>query len=501
MREPFNSNPREQWLNCPATHGYFLSRLALVNQTSKPNNSRSGNGILYVGGGPYWPGIVVGIRLLRESGCTLPIEVWYRGSCEKINPEDVKHLSVSLHDVDEYSQRLDDNRIPSGDIKTGGWEAKLYALQHTTLARVLFLDADAYCIADPTGMIQNMVEPFQFWKDFDSMGGNIKWHAVYPDGNKGVPPIQGGQLLIDLGRAHRSLDMCHFMCQNSDFYFKHAFGDQDCWRIAIAASGESYKVRGDALWNSTAFVCNYDGVPSIIHRCQGKLFRPRDIPPDRLGYSSPQPQIPGETKTFRHLACVLGREPEIEESFSPHYDRQLWGDGSGAGSAPAEALPYIDLLNGLKHLTGWKSVVDVGCGDGRVAAQLGFEKYIGFDSTPKAIEKFSANAVHYTAVVHNCLVDVDRFPPADVLLCKDVLHHWPNHWVDAWLWRMSHIKDRWKAIILTFDRFQWEDGQDTYPGGYRGLDWTMKPLNKWKFVKLSDYLHKTVLIFTGERNS
>ena len=499
MEDAFTHHPREQWLNCPATHGRFLTRLATVIQSSQPDHTRSGCGVVYVGGGPYWPGIVVGIRMLRESGCRLPVQVWYRGKCEKINPEDVINLDVEIHDVDEYSDRLEDNRVPSGEKGTGGWEAKLYALTHTRLARVLFLDADAYCLTDPTNHLNAMREPVQFWKDFDSMDSNIHWHAVYPDGHGGVLPIQGGQIFLNLIDAHRALNACHFMCQNSDFYFKHAFGDQDCWRIAISASKTPWRNLGSAFWNSTAFVCSLDGVPSIIHRCQGKLFRPCDIPPDRLGYSSPQAQIPGETRVFNHLASVLNREPAESEVFSPHYERELWGDGSGAGSAPAQALPYIELVNALSRIGNWNSAVDIGCGDGRVAAQFGFQEYQGFDSTHRAIARFSANAVHYSASVQNCLVDVDRIPPADVLLCKDVLHHWPNQWVDSWLWRLSHIKDRWKCILLTFDRFQWEDGQDTYPGGYRGLDYKMKPLNRWRFIKVSDYLHKCVLIFTGDR--
>jgi hypothetical protein len=115
-----------------------------------------GDGIIYVGGGKYWPGIVAGIRLLRtELKCTLPVEVWYRGDCEEVNPADVYAFpNVTFHDVDELGRQNGDNRVPTGKVASGGWEAKLYAIYHTSLDRVLFLDADAYCVNNPVPLFQ-----------------------------------------------------------------------------------------------------------------------------------------------------------------------------------------------------------------------------------------------------------------------------------------------------------------------------------------------------------
>jgi hypothetical protein len=48
-------------------------------------------------------------------------------------------------------------------------------------------------------------------------------------------PVQGGQLLIDRIRAWKLVHLSNYMCQHSDYYFKHMYGDQDTWRVSLSA--------------------------------------------------------------------------------------------------------------------------------------------------------------------------------------------------------------------------------------------------------------------------
>lgn len=164
-------------------------------------------GILYVGGGKYWAGIVTGIRLLRRYGCNLPVEIWYRGDVEYVEPEDVKKLGdVTLHNIDYYSRQLRDNRISSKRVESGGWEAKTYAMTHTALSQVLYLDADAYCVDDPTAAFDMLIaKPFVYWQDLGNHAADVKWDHIYPKGKGFEPLIQGGQLFIDRGKGIRYL--------------------------------------------------------------------------------------------------------------------------------------------------------------------------------------------------------------------------------------------------------------------------------------------------------
>lgn len=494
--EPYNPDPRPDWFRCGVTASRFLHRLKAERDRPAEPPVASGDGVLYVGGGKFWPGIVVGCKLLRDLGCTLPVEVWYRGTCEPVDADDVAGLNVTLIDADQVSEELDDNRIPTGRVDKGGWEAKGYALTHTAFSRVLYLDADAYCVADPTPLFAAVTGAgagLAYWRDFDTMGGNVKWEWVWPDGPAGVPPIQGGQLLIDRGRCEPALRLMHRMSQHSDFYYQHMFGDQDAWRVAAAATGVPLLDLGAADWDATAFVCRLSGEPLIVHRCQGKLFAPSDIPAGKTAYSNPQARLPLEGRVFDLLAETINRRQPSAAVFEEHYRRGLWGGGSGSGSAPAEARPFIDSINTLAGLCGWRSCVDVGCGDGRVARELAFAEYRGFDASPAAVALFAANAPGRSVEALDCYRDLESLPAADVLICRDVLHHWPNAWVTDWLTRVKRLA-RWGAVVLCQDVHQWHDGQDTYPGGYRALHPHLNPLKPFGLRLLSEHLHKAVLI-------
>lgn len=283
-----------------AEHLAALRHLATVEMRAPYHRGR---GIVYVGGGVYWPGIVVGIKMLRESGCVLPVEVWYRGSCEPVCAADVEGLGdVWLIDAEACNRS---NRIQFSDGDRGGWEAKLYAMSLTLFNEVLFLDADAYCVTDPTPLFDLLYgAPVVFWSDLPRMENTVAWERVWPDGAGGVPTFQGGQFLIDLSTGWRTLALAHWMCQHSDFYFASVYGDQDCWRVALIAGGDKYLCIGPADWEAPAFVCRHDGTPYVVHRCQSKMFT-----------SKPGPRcytLPGEARAWdlfgAHCLDVLARD-------------------------------------------------------------------------------------------------------------------------------------------------------------------------------------------------
>jgi hypothetical protein len=272
----------------------------LAERPAPEYDTSGGDGIVYVGAGRYWPGVVVGVRLLREAGCTLPVEVWYRGSCESIDTRQVAGLGVTCLDLDLWANLLGDNRVEQGNEWFGGWEAKLYALTHTRFARVLYLDADAYCVDDPTTAIQRLSprNPFMFWEDLPRMRGCVKWDRVWPGGDTSCPPIQGGQLLIDRRGGAKVLEIAHWICQHSDFYFAHIYGDQDAWRVAAAATDTPWLNLGEAPWRGDAFVLPFACRPLIVHRCQSKLFTGN--PPQE------NPDLPKESLVFAHFLALIG---------------------------------------------------------------------------------------------------------------------------------------------------------------------------------------------------
>lgn len=301
--------PTVEYRRSPESTARHLAALRAVI-AADPRPEPAGDGIIWVGGGKYWPGIVVGVRLLREMGCSLPVEVWYRGECEWVRPEDVTGLGVELIDADAMSAARGDSRIPRGDQWAGGWECKLYALTHTRFDRVLFLDADAYAVSDPRPLFDLLTwgRPFVFWEDLPRMVDSINWPRVLPEGDRATPTVQGGQFLIDRRHTARLLNVAHWLCQHSDYYFCWLYGDQDCWRVALAAGACAYRSLGPAEWRDVAFVCGYGGREFIVHRCQGKLFNPGEGKP-RDGEASYRPALPSEGRVFDLWREVRDKPP------------------------------------------------------------------------------------------------------------------------------------------------------------------------------------------------
>jgi hypothetical protein len=229
--------------------------------------------------------------------------VWYRGETEPVNPQDVADLDgITFHDSEAMGNELKDWRI--GFMKPGdqGWANKLYALTHTKLETVFFVDADAYFVSDPTPMLELAEqERFVFWDDLQKQDAAVKWHEVWPPGCKGVPPIQGGQLAMHRPSFWPEIAAAHWMCQHADYYFQRMFGDQDTWRVALAASRGTYRSLGPAPWVTPAFTCSYAGTPVVVHRCQGKLIAGSQ--------SRPKMHLPREQQVFeivaKHFPLVL----------------------------------------------------------------------------------------------------------------------------------------------------------------------------------------------------
>jgi hypothetical protein len=472
-------------LEAPTDANGYLHALKQLAFADMPiPDTTAGEGIITVGGGIYWPMIVVSVRMLRESGCTLPVEVWHRSS-ENVRPEDVAGLGVTLINADEVG------KVPP----KGGWECKLHALTHTRFRRVLFLDADAYCVADPTEIIQQ--GGFTFWQDLPYTWTAVNWEKVGFDGQH-IPPVQGGQIVMDRAdpRVWKLIVLAHWMCRHSEWYFQCGYGDQDTWRIALALTKFPFSNLGEASWDRKAFICQHRGSPLIVHRCQGKLGSVSQIPHGQTSWNSPQPGLPKEDRVFHHLAQVLARENDPKSVFGAIYDKGLWGDRSGPGSSHEEARPFVEILQGLITVGGWRTIVDAGCGDGRVAAmiQSDLHRYTGVDIVESVIQKNQIEQPTKGWLVGD-ITKPENLPPADVLICRDVLHHWPTELIREWLtevMRLAQKEKKWLWLVLCQDREQ--HTSDCHLGGYRGLDPLQSPLKEFGPFSRIDYLHKSILV-------
>lgn len=422
--------------------------------------------------------IVIGIRMARMF-TDLPIQVWHAGKGEPVNVADIEGIpNVEIRDS---------TNVGFPRLRNGGWENKTTAMLFSGLARICYLDADAYLVSDPEPLFKAASDTrFVFWCDLPWNDSTIDWHWLGVTNTGRVPPIQGGQLCFDVRSFYRELVLSDWINQHSPYTYHHQYGDQDSWRIALAATGGPYHNLGAAGWQPPAFVCRYPE-PIVVHRCQAKLWGDTQV---NFAHDLPWE---GHVRKF-YNDQVIGRG-NAEEVFGRIYKMGMWGEAnsSGAGGSLVESQPFIDLLERLVELTGWKSALDLGCGDGRVTARLPFMSIVAVDVHRPHIEALRLKHPG----VNWCVLDFDRdrdlLPSAQVCILKDVLHHWPSALIREWIpWAIASGKWRW--ILCSHDCHQSEEGADCILGGYRALNPEMMPLKGLPFRPVCQYLHKQVVL-------
>jgi hypothetical protein len=277
-------------------HREALARLARARLP--PPGARHGAGVVLLGGGRYWLGVVVAVKMLRDAGSRLPVQVWHRGAAEPVWPADLAGVpGVEVRDLTALAPNLRVLR---------GWEAKTVALLACGWERVFYLDADAYCVADPAPLLDRLSPdaPFLFWEDMPGTAGAVNWPAWGIAGSR-VPPVQGGQLALHVGHFWREFVLAHWLNQHSDFSYVHGYGDQDTWRVALAATGGRYGHLGPARWDDVAFVCEIDGRPLVVHRCRSKMLHPQDVRPNDSECNRRLARLPGEARAWYHWETMV----------------------------------------------------------------------------------------------------------------------------------------------------------------------------------------------------
>jgi len=284
------------WHQCPKVqraHREALDRMLDLLRDVDYAGHTEPDGVVMIGGGAFWLMNVLSAMALRDAGYAGPIQLWHghRASDEPVDASMVAGLDVEIVSTLAHAERTKPRILR-------GWEAKVYAVKHCKFKRVLMLDADAYCVNDITRYWPVVFADecgFAYWQDLPNMEGNLKWSIVYEQPAKVPAPVQGGHLFIDRELAWHYLLLVDWLCQHSDFYFQHGYGDQDCFRLALSLIDDiRYRNLGQAQWEHPAFVCSIDSNPVIVHRCQGKLWPARDAEHASTILASSNPKLPLE---------------------------------------------------------------------------------------------------------------------------------------------------------------------------------------------------------------
>ncbi len=156
---------------------------------------------------------------------------------------------------------------------------------------------------------------------------------------------------------------------------------------------------------------------------------------------------------------------------------------SGPGSSISSTRPLLQKLGGILESLSCKTLVDLGCGDFVWMKYLdGPWSYVGVDIVDEVI---SVNALQYQNSRRTFVrldATVDRIPPGDVVLCREVLFH--LSFEDIWKVISNVASCGCEYLIATTEEDIWLNS-DIVSGDYRPINLHKKPFS---FPNASNYI-------------
>lgn len=307
--------PREQpaawwqWENVQAAHREVAANV--IERTPAWSGRFDGRGIVVVGGGRYFVSAYVTIRVLREVGCCLPIELWHLdGEIDDAMRALVAPHGVTCVNADEVARR-EPFRFLSGHWWRG-WQLKAVALRNCSFREVLLLDADSYPVRNPEFLFdwpRYREWGAVFWPDLESNKGMIPEQAWSIFGVEPFQelPTESGQLLVNKELCWRELNLALHYNAHADFVYYILYGDKDTFPMAWQRLGRRYARMWPVSQFESVAIRQMDdhGDLLFLHRVHDKFRLPAttfDATPQQFEQNQFHAQFPMEQFCFDVVA-------------------------------------------------------------------------------------------------------------------------------------------------------------------------------------------------------
>ncbi len=218
-----------------------------------------GRGIVICGGGLcYFTNAWVCINMLRRLGCRLPIQLWHLGTKEMDARMTSLLSALGVVCVDACQVR---RKFPVRILS--GWALKPYALLHCSFREILLLDADNVPVVDPEFLFNTpefRASGAVFWPDY-AHRNNTKKRAIWRScglRKPREPEFETGQLVVDKQRCWRSLRLCLWFNENSDFYYQYVHGDKETFHLAFRKINQPYALVPTPIHTLAGTMCQHD---------------------------------------------------------------------------------------------------------------------------------------------------------------------------------------------------------------------------------------------------
>jgi SAM-dependent methyltransferase len=138
------------------------------------------------------------------------------------------------------------------------------------------------------------------------------------------------------------------------------------------------------------------------------------------------------------------------DAFQRIYESDHWKGGSGEGSDVEATSAYRSVLQAILGGRDIARVVDAGCGDWQFSRLVDWTgiRYTGIDIVPDVVAANTAAFGHDGTDFVSGDIRTETLPPADLLICKDVLQHWDLASIHAFLARNL---GRYRYALITND--------------------------------------------------
>ncbi|KIW04785.1 uncharacterized protein PV09_03973 [Verruconis gallopava] len=194
------------------SHAQFKSYVDNLDATTAAEELYKGIGVITVAGGEYYGPAIVGINLLRQTGSTLPVEVFlaswdeYEAAlCEDTLPA----LGAKCVVIDDYLKPQQESGADSksnGGLHVTHYQLKALALILSSFQHVLYIDSDSIPLVDPEQELFSseayMTTGLVGWPDFWQSSEHPRFYEIaglgetFPN-DLPASTSEAGQLLLN----------------------------------------------------------------------------------------------------------------------------------------------------------------------------------------------------------------------------------------------------------------------------------------------------------------
>lgn len=303
-------------------HRNFTTEMAKRLPKYVPPRDAEPQGIVTVAGGDYFPGMLVSLRMLRRTGCTLPVEVWMADEseyepeiCEEVLPAYNARCRL-LSDIFNPSNTTVTAFLPPArpTQRISRYQYKIFAILFSSFRTLLFLDSDNIALADLTPLFTST--PFTStglvtWPDLWATSISPIYYLI---ADQPAPPsslrasTESGQLLINKHTHHTTLLLAaYYNYYGPEHYYLllcqggYGRGDKSTFVPAALAMNASFydvaerpvAIGQEQEWMHVHALLQFDAIADYNLTSHG-LFRNRDgsvadaIPPLFLHANDPK---------------------------------------------------------------------------------------------------------------------------------------------------------------------------------------------------------------------